>query len=111
MFHKGRLFVPEPLRNEVLASRHDAVIGGHPGRTRTLTFVSRDYSWPGMITFIRRYVNACNTCPRIKNPRHKPYGLLQPLSIPSRPWSAITMDFIVKLPISHGYDSIFVICD
>jgi hypothetical protein len=64
-----------------------------------------------MQTFVRRYVEACDTCARIKTPRHKPYGLLQPLDIPSRPWKALSMDFIVKLPASHNYDSIWVVCD
>ena len=111
VFHKGRLFVPSPLRADILFSRHDALLVGHPGRTRTLALVQRDYSWPGIQTYVRRYVQACDTCARIKTPRHKPYGLLQPLDIPSRPWKAISMDFIVKLPISHGYDSIWVVCD
>lgn len=111
VFHKGRLFVPSTLRADILHSRHDALIAGHPGRTRTLAFVQRDYSWPGIQTYVRRYVQACDVCARIKTPRHKPYGLLQPLELPTRPWKAITMDFIVKLPLSHGYDSIWVICD
>src|SRR5258705_10891525 len=111
IFHKGRLFVPQPLRLETLKSRHDSLLAGHPGRNRTLTLVSRDYSWPGMQTYVRRYVEACDTCARITTPRHKPYGLLKPLDIPTRPWKAITMDFIVKLPQSHGYDSIWVVCD
>ena len=111
VFHNNRLFVPAPLRSQVLHSRHDAVIAGHPGRACTTELVERDYSWPGARQFIRRYVEACNTCQRIKTPRHKPYGLLQPLEIPDRPWRSISMDFIVKLPASHGCDSIWVICD
>jgi hypothetical protein len=109
--HCGRPFVPEHLRKEIVHSRHDALIAGHPGRACTLNLVSRDFLWPGMRTYIRRYVTACPTCAQIKNPQHKPYGLLQPLEIPKHPWRAITMDFIVKLPKSHGYDSIWVICD
>jgi hypothetical protein len=111
VFHAGRLYVPPSLRADILATRHDSVIGGHPGRNRTLNLVSHDYSWPGMNTYVRRYVEACDTCPCIKAPNHKPYGLLQPLNIPSRPWQSISMDFIVKLPVSHGYDSIWVVCD
>jgi hypothetical protein len=64
-----------------------------------------------MNAFIREYVKTCDTCSRIKDSRHKPYGLLQPLDIPHQPWKAITMDFIVKLPQSHGYDSIWVVVD
>ncbi|THU78496.1 hypothetical protein K435DRAFT_579289, partial [Dendrothele bispora CBS 962.96] len=71
VFHNNRLYVPPSLRRTILESRHDNVISGHPGRTRTTKLVSRDYSWPGMTTYIRRYVDACDTCHRIKAPRHK----------------------------------------
>lgn len=111
VFHNGRLFVPTSLRDMVLKTRHDSVIAGHPGRTRTINFVEKDYSWPGLRRFVRRYIQECNTCQKIKDARHKPYGLLQPIEIPDRPWKSISMDFIVKLPQSHGYDSIWVVCD
>lgn len=99
------------LRTDVLRSRHGSVLAGHPGREKTINLVLRDYSWPGVKQFIRSYVRACDVCSRIKTPRHKPYGLLRPLDIPDRPWKSISMDFIVKLPKSHGYDSIWVVCD
>ena len=55
------------------------------------------------------YVDRCDTCQRNKSPRHKPFGLLQPLPVPTRPWSSLSMDFIVKLPKSKGFDFIFVV--
>jgi hypothetical protein len=96
VFHKGPLFVPEPLHTDVLCSHHDSVIAGHP---RTLQNVQRDYLWPGLYTRVRSYVKACDICPRIQAVRHRPYGPLQPLDIPTRPWLSISMDFIVKLPV------------
>ena len=111
VYHNGRLFVPLPLRTKILYSRHDSLLSGHPGRAKTYDLVQRDFSWPGMQRFIRSYVTSCELCQRVKNRTHKPYGLLQPLDIPDRPWYSISMDFIVKLPPSHGYDSIWVICD
>ncbi|KAJ3527189.1 hypothetical protein NMY22_g9879 [Coprinellus aureogranulatus] len=93
------------------AVRHDCVLGGHPGRTLTTSNVLRDYCWPGIHTYIRRYVAACDVCNRIKIPRHKPYGLLKPLDIPERPWKSLPMDFVVKLPKSREYDTIWVVCD
>lgn len=111
VYHDGRLFVPAPLRAEILHSRHDSVIVGHPGRARTLELVQRDFSWPGMTRYVRTYVSTCVTCKRIKVERHQPYGLLKPLDIPSRPWASISIDMIVKLPLSHGCDSILVVCD
>ncbi|ESK81265.1 hypothetical protein Moror_8481 [Moniliophthora roreri MCA 2997] len=32
VFHKGRLYVPPSLHREILFSRHNSLIGGHPGR-------------------------------------------------------------------------------
>ena len=64
-----------------------------------------------MWTYIWQYVSSCENCAKIKNITHKPYGLLQPLDIPNCPWQSIAMDFIVKLPPSHGYDSIWVVCN
>lgn len=92
-------------------SRYNNLVAGHPSRARTTGLVLCNYSWPGTRQWIRRYVSTCETCQRIKAPRHKPYGLLQPLNIPDCPWKAITMDFIVKLPLSHCCNSIWVVCD
>jgi transposase InsO family protein len=76
-----------------------------------MELVARDFSWPGMRRYIQDYCSGCDTCNRTKAPRHKPFGLLQPLSVPSRPWQSISMDFIIKLPISKGFDSILVVVD
>ncbi|SNX87466.1 related to Gag-pol polyprotein [Melanopsichium pennsylvanicum] len=64
-----------------------------------------------MAAWVADYVASCPVCARYKAPRHRPYGLLQPLSTPSRPWNSISMDFIEGLPKSEGYDSIFVVVD
>jgi len=34
-----------------------------------------------------------------------------PNTIPERPWSHISADFITKLPLAQGYDTILVVCD
>src|SRR5260221_3199213 len=54
---------------------------------------------------------SCATCACMKSPRHKPYGKLKQLPIPSRPWSSILMDFIEQLPDSEGFSTILVIVD
>ena len=57
------------------------------------------------------YVAACLTCQQTKCSTAKPSGLLQPLPIPSVPWSEIIMDFIIRLPPSFGYTTISVVVD
>jgi len=92
VFHCGKLFVPEKLRPTILKRRHDDVIAGHPGRARTTEFILQDHSWPKARRYIRDYVSSCEVCQRIKEPRHKPYGPLQPLDIPDQPRKSISTD-------------------
>ncbi|SNX86556.1 uncharacterized protein MEPE_05265 [Melanopsichium pennsylvanicum] len=90
---------------------HDGINAGHVGQDATLDLARRHYWWPGMAAWVADYVASCPVCARYKTPRHKPYGLLQPLSTPERPWGSISLDFIEGLPSSSGFDSILVVVD
>jgi hypothetical protein len=41
----------------------------------------------------------------------KQVGLLQPLPIPEGLWESVSMDFMVSLPPSRGFDPIMVVVD
>jgi len=56
-------------------------------------------------------VEGCDACQRYKNRSEAPVGKLMPNTIPEKPWSHISADFITKLPLAQGYDAILVICD
>ena len=84
---------------------------GHFGVHKTLELVSRQYWWPHLRQFIEEYVCSCDTCCRSKSPRHRSYGLLQPLPIPENPWKSISLDFITDLPVSKGFDAILTVVD
>jgi len=60
---------------------------------------------------VKRYVEGCDVCQRNKNRTQAPAGKLMPNSIPEKPWSHISADFITKLPLAQGYDSILVVVD
>ena len=47
----------------------------------------------------------------MKNRVEIPAGKLRPNQIPERLWQHISVDFITKLPVSKGHDSILVVCD
>ena len=50
-------------------------------------------------------------CARNKPSHHRPYGLLQPLPVPGRPWHSISMDFIEQLLASNGFTTVLVVID
>src|SRR6266436_9115924 len=60
---------------------------------------------------VKDYVASCAMCAHAKSARHKPYGKLKQLLIPSQPWSSILMDFIEQLPASEGFSAILVVVD
>ena len=47
----------------------------------------------------------------MKNRTEMPAGKLRPNQVLERLWQHISVDFITKLPMSKGYDSILVVCD
>ncbi len=60
---------------------------------------------------VKSYIKGYDVCQRIKHETSKPAGLLQPLSIPPRPWHSISMDFIEGLPTSNKQNVILVVVD
>ena len=56
-------------------------------------------------------VKGCDLCNRTKTFPAAPMGKLLPNRIPSRKWQVISVDLIVELPTSHGYDALLVVVD
>ncbi len=89
----GRLFVPEALRPEVLQWGHESRVTCFPGVRRLLAAI-RQRHWPGC----QAVCVACSVCAQNKVSNHPSVGLLQPLPIPSLPWSHIALYFVSGLP-------------
>src|SRR4029077_11395198 len=117
MYYRNRLFVPDSpdLRLEVVHRTHSSGPAGHPGRVKTLDLLNRTYWWPRMSQFTATFVKDCALCFRTKTPRSAPPGFLKPLELPARPWTNISIDYIVELPecVRNGktYRHILVVVD
>ena len=115
LFYKNRLYVPANLglRREILELHHDLPVMGHPGIFKTLVLVKRNFWWPGLYTFVQRYVQGCATCQQMKTNTHPTTPPLAPIPADqdALPFSTVTMDFITDLPPSNGYDSLMVVVD
>jgi hypothetical protein len=100
VYYRDRLFAPpdDELRTQILYRTHSSGPAGHPGRVKTLDLITRDYWWPRMSRDVEEYVKACELCVRTKSHRTAPPGFLQPLPVPFRAWSDISIDYITPLP-------------
>lgn len=107
----NRLFVPADLRSQVIQWGHNSNLACHPGIGRTLRLLSQRFWWPSLEKDIREFCMACHTCCQNKSSNRPPAGLLQPLPVPMRPWSHISLDFVTGLPPSDGNTVILTIVD
>ncbi|KAI2645310.1 Transposon Tf2-6 polyprotein [Labeo rohita] len=96
---------------ELLQWGHDSTLAGHQGVQRTINFIGRAFWWRTLRRDVQEYVQACNICARSKNPNTPPTGELQPLPVPKRPWTHISLDFVSGLPDSQGKNTILTIVD
>ena len=113
ILYRDKLFLSSssPLKSLVLQHVHDSPVGGYSGYLKTLYKVKQDFFWKGMKSDVKRHVKHYEVCQRIKVETTRPRGLLQPLPIPSKPWTDISLDFINSLPKSHGFEVIMVVVD
>jgi len=101
------------LRRGVITLFHDSLPTGHPGIAKTTNAISRYYWWPGMKDYITQYIKGCVTCQMNKvntNPMKPPLYPITPTP-DALPFQTIALDFITKLPESHGHDTILTITD
>ena len=112
LYFKPHLYVPEPARHDLVKSLHKSPARGHEGFFRTLHRIQRDYWWPGMSTFLRKFISECANCQAAKVNTHPTVPGLSPLAVKTPlPFSSISVDLIMGLPDSHRCDSVMVMVD
>nr|KYP39247.1 Transposon Ty3-G Gag-Pol polyprotein [Cajanus cajan] len=113
LHHKGRLVLSATSSwiPKLLHEFHTSPTGGHSGIYRTYRRMAQSLYWIGMKQTVTQYVASCHVCQRSKYQASSPAGLLQPLPIPNAVWKEISMDFIVGLPRSKGFEAIMVVVD
>ena len=92
---------------------HDHEMAGHPGELEAYNSVKAHYWWPGLRTFVKRYVQGCGICQQYKinrNPSHPSYQPIEGTKL-TRPFTQCSMDMITDLPLSNGYNSILAVVD
>jgi hypothetical protein len=97
----------------VIAAHHDAPVHRHPGIARTIQLVERDSWWPGLCREVTDYMKGCAKCQRHKVNNHPTKAALEPIwaKPEATPFKTVAVNFITKLPVSQGYDSILTVTD
>ena len=77
---EGKVYVPkdEKLRVEIIWLHHDMPIAEHGGQWKMVELVTRNYWWPRIMKEVKRYMERCNQCQRMKNRAEMPAGKLKP---------------------------------
>ena len=111
------LCVPKTLiqgrsAREIIISEAHSMLA-HLGASKTVDYLREHVWWKELVTDVKAFCETCNTCKMSKPNNQKPYGLLNPLSVPSYPWESVGIDFVGPLPESRNrdgqYDSITVV--
>ena len=109
--HKQLIFVPNNMHSKVLHEFHDSPLAGHPGSSKTVELIRREFWWPTLYSDVRAYVRGCDKCQRTKALRVPRKKSLHPHEIPEAPWQIVTVDLIGELPESNGFNAICVLVD
>ena len=110
---RGRLVVGsnDNLRKELFHLFHNTPEGGHSGAEATLQRLASVCYWKGLKRNVREQVRSCVVCQQFKYDNSASPGLLQPLPIPDKIWTEISMDFLEGLPTAKGKSAILVVVD
>ena len=91
---------------EIIISEAHSMLA-HLGAGKTLDYLHDHVWWKDMVSDVKAYCETCHTCKTSKPNNQKPYGLLNPLGVPTYPWESVGMDFVGPLPESGNRDGIF----
>ena len=100
LHHQGLPYIPEIIRTELISRHHNDPLAGYFGIKKTRELVARKYYWETLRHDVEVYVRGCDVCLASKAVRHKPYGNLQQLPVPTHCWKDLSMDFVTGLPQS-----------
>jgi RNase H-like domain found in reverse transcriptase/Integrase zinc binding domain len=97
--------------DQILSQAHNTPTGAHPGIHIMMEQIQRHYTWSNIKRDVTTYVKGCARCQQTKVDHTKRKAPLYPLPAPNYPWEIISVDLIVPLPDSKGYDAIMVVVD
>src|SRR6266850_2210287 len=85
---------------------HNTPTAGHQGAFKTIGMAKRNYWWPTMWEYLKKYMQGGGICQQDKSDTHPNKPPLQSIVLETnvQPFQTIATNFIAKLPLSRGYN-------
>jgi len=66
LLYRGKIYIPHSmeytLQQQIIQMHHNLPSARYLGQWKTYELVSRNYWWPGMTTFVKKYITGCDIC-------------------------------------------------
>ena len=96
------------MRLNLIRENNSGGLAGHFEIDKTLSLLKEKYYWPHMYKDVQKFVKSCGVCQVAKGVSQNT-SLYTPITILEKPWTDISMDFVLGLPKTvKGYDFIFL---
>jgi len=100
LYYKDHAYVSPTAHHDLLRWLHDHPMAGHPGQFKTEELIKRDFWWPGLGAYVRKYVDSCAPCQQMKSDMHPVTPPLVPIpSTATVPFTFLSVDLITNLPL------------
>lgn len=98
--YKGLIYIGSltDLRERVFSVFHESSLGGHSSIQAILKKLGAYFTWSNIVEDIKTCVKECDISRGHKTESVLYSGLLQPLHIPSKPWTDISVDLLKSYP-------------
>ena len=108
LHYQDRLYIPDyhVLQLRFCHLYHDSPHAGHLGIGNIYELLYKNYYWPNMQEFVKKYVHHCNMCKHNKGFRFKKQDVLQPLLVLDQRWQDISIDFVTGILTVKGANAI-----
>ena len=108
-----KMYIPkdEELRVEIIWLHHDTPVAGHGGKWKMMELVTRNYQQLEVTRDVGKYMEGCDMYQRIKNRIKVMTEKLKFSEVLEKLQIHLTVDFIKKLLVVAGKDTILVVYD
>ena len=95
------------MKTKILRMHHNGFLIKHFEIKKTRSLLQRKFYWLRMLKDIKKYIQNCDVCQRVKALRHRFYDETTSFFISIRPWKKISMNFIIEFLFNRYENNIY----